>query len=50
MRIEAFIIALLTSAIVWVASFDGIREIYRNGQHAGVVPNLHLKHEIKEFL
>jgi hypothetical protein len=50
MRIEAFIIAVLASAIIWVGSFDGARHVYRDAQHAGVVPNFHIKNELKELL
>jgi hypothetical protein len=49
-RIEAFIIAVLASTIIWVGSFDGARHVYREYQRAGVVPNLHIKNEIKELL
>ena len=50
MRIEAFIIALLASAIIWVGSFDGARHVYRESQRAGVMPNLHIKNELKELM
>ncbi len=46
MRGQIYLIAILTGLLIWVAVFDGTRNLYRFGQYLGIVPNLEIKHHL----
>jgi hypothetical protein len=50
MRVQIFIICFLASIIAWGVAFDVARDSYRAGQEAGLVPNLHIKHRMRQII
>lgn len=50
MRIQILVICLLASMIAWGLAFDVARDSYHAGQEAGLVPNLHIKHKMRQIL
>ena len=50
MRAQIHIIAVLTSLLLWVTSLHAAQMVYREAHQAGVIPNLHLKHHIRDAL
>lgn len=50
MRVQIYIIVALLSMITWVASFDSAEHVYRGAEHAGIMPDLHIRHHIHAIL
>jgi hypothetical protein len=50
MRMQIYIIVFLLSAIAWVMSFDVTRMGYRDAWHAGLMPDLHIRHHLHKVL
>lgn len=46
MRLQVFIIALLSGLLLWGAWFYVTRAAYREAHEFGVIPNLHIKEKI----
>lgn len=44
MKVQIYLIAILSSLILWSASFDVSRTVYREAHQAGLMPNLELRH------
>ncbi|WP_337268618.1 hypothetical protein [Oryzifoliimicrobium ureilyticus] len=50
MRVQILIIVSLLSALSWLVAFDSSRDLYRMAHEAGVIPNLHIKHHLRDVL
>lgn len=50
MRIQVVIIVFQVSLLLWGGSFFIARDLYHLAQETGVMPNLHLRHQLDEIL
>jgi hypothetical protein len=50
MKVQVYLILLLSSVLMWAAAFQGTREVYKAAHTAGVIPNLHIKARLSEIL
>lgn len=50
MRIQLYIIAVLSSLLLWGASYHAAEASYHAAQRVGVLPNLHIKHHVREAM
>lgn len=50
MRIQIHIIAVLFCLLMWGGSYHVAKASYHVGQCVGVVPNLHIKHHVRQVL
>ena len=49
MRLIAYVVACLLSAMSWALAYDGARVAYHSAQQAEIVPNLHIRTRIRSI-
>lgn len=50
MKVAYIVLAVLVSAYLWIGAFGMTREAYRTAQAVDLMPNLHIRDTLAEFL